>query len=182
GSLVSSSPPSTSSKTLPQPEFAAELATADRERVRRQLGLLAEARGRLPQDPFPHYLAHYRLRRRGAVTDVLLTSGERSRRPRSVREGLVIAEFAGPPHAAAFFGGREGQRLAAESMGGTLLERNVVGYEGRELTDIATEDGLLTRRGGGEWRRAPGLPRHVLAPRSAAARRQTPSLIDVHLD
>src|SRR5690606_7765181 len=75
GSPVSSSPPSTSSKTLPQPEFAADLAPTDRERVRRQLGLLAEARGRLPQDPFPHYLAHYRFRRRGAVTDVLLTSG-----------------------------------------------------------------------------------------------------------
>lgn len=167
---------------MPQPAFAADLSPADRDRVRQQLGLFAEARGRLPQDPFPHYLAHYRVSRRGAVTDVLLTSGERSPRWRSVREGLVVADFAAPPHAAVFFGGREGQRVAAGGTGSLLLERHVVGYEGRELADIVTAEGLLTRRGDGVWRRAPGLPRHVLSPRSAAARRQTPSLIDVHLD
>jgi DNA helicase II / ATP-dependent DNA helicase PcrA len=178
---VSKSPPSISSKTLPQPAFADDLAPADRERVRRQLELYAAARWRLPQDPFPHYLAHCRIARPDADIDVLFTSGDRSRRTRAVREGLIVADFAESAYAATLFGAREGQRGEAND-GGTLLERHVVGYEGRELADIATVDGLLTRRGGGVWRRVPSLPLHVFERRSAALLEHPPSLIDVHLD
>jgi DNA helicase-2/ATP-dependent DNA helicase PcrA len=162
--------------------FADELSPRDRERVALQLELLAATRGRLPQDPFPHYLAHCRIGQRGSVTDVMFTSGERSRRTRAVREGLVIADFAESIHAEVLFGSREGERVNTSKLRGTLLERNVVGWHARELVDIATPNGLLTRRGDGVWRRAPGLPVHVFEPRSAAARRNPPSLIDVHLD
>jgi DNA helicase-2/ATP-dependent DNA helicase PcrA len=162
--------------------FAHDLSLLDRERIERQLSLLILARSRLPQDPFPHYLAHCRIRQRGVLTDVLLTSGERSRRARSVREGLVIADFAESAYAELLFAAREGARTGAGKLRGTLLERNVVGFQARELVDIATPDALLTRRGDGVWRRAPGLPKHVFLPRNAAARRNPPSLIDVHLD
>lgn len=162
--------------------FAAELSARDRERVGLQLELLAAARARLPQDPFPHYLAHCRIGQRGSLTDVMFTSGERSRRSRAVREGLVIADFAESVHAESLFGSREGERVSTSKLHGTLLERNVVGWHARELVDIATPEGLLTRRGDGVWRRAPGLPLHVFELRSAAARRNPPSLIDVHLD
>jgi DNA helicase-2/ATP-dependent DNA helicase PcrA len=167
---------------LPRPQFADELAPPDRERIERQLALLADARGRLPQDPFPHYLAHCRIGQRGAQTDVLLTSGERSRRTRAVREGLVLADFAESAFAQILFAQREGERASAGKIRGTLLERNVVGFHARELVDIAMSDGLLTRRRDGVWRRVPGLPKHILSPRSAAARKNPPSLIDVHLD
>jgi DNA helicase II / ATP-dependent DNA helicase PcrA len=176
------SAPSAFSKTLPQPAFADDFSPRDRERVALQLELLAAARGRLPQDPFPHYLAHCRIGQRGSVTDVMFTSGERSRRTRVVREGLVIADFAESVHAEVLFGSREGERVSTSKLRGTLLERSVVGWHARELVDIATPNGLLTRRGDGVWRRAPGLPAHVFEPRSAAARRNPPSLIDVHLD
>jgi hypothetical protein len=167
---------------LPQPAFADDLSPRDRERVVLQLELLAAARGRLPQDPFPHYLAHCRIGQRGSLTDVMFTSGERSRRARAVRDGLVIADFAESMHAEVLFGSREGERVSTSKLHGTLLERNVVGWQARELVDIATPNGLLTRRGDGVWRRTPGLPVHVFEPRSAAARRNPPSLIDVHLD
>jgi hypothetical protein len=98
-----------------------------------------------------------------------------------VREGLVLADFAESAYAAVFFGGRPGRRGEAVN-GSTLLERHVVGYEGRELAEIVTADGVLTRRGDGIWRRVPGSPTHVFEPRSAALRKNPPSLIDVHLD
>jgi ATP-dependent DNA helicase UvrD/PcrA len=169
-------------ETLPHPVFADGLAVQDRLRVERQLALFAAARARLPQDPFPHYLGHCQIKHRGTLTDVLLTSAERSRRTRTVRDGLLIADFAESAYAVSFFGGREGQRLTAGSIHGTLLERNVVGFQHRDLVDIVTPDGVLTRRADGVWRREPGLPRHVFEVRSAAARRNPPSLIDVHLD
>jgi DNA helicase II / ATP-dependent DNA helicase PcrA len=173
---------SASSESLRRLVFAEDLAPLDRERVERQLSLYAAARNRLPQDPFPHYLAHCRLRQRDALTDVLLTSGERSRRARAVREGLVLADFAESAYAELLFAAREGARVSTGKLRGTLLERNVVGFHARELVDIATPDGLLTRRGDGVWRRTSGLPTHVFLPRSVAARRNPPSLIDVHLD
>jgi len=166
---------------LPEPTFADDLAPADRERVLRQLELFAAARARLPQDPFPHYLAHCRLARRGELTDVLLVSGERTRRTRAVREGLVIADFAESAHANTFFAAREGRRGDAGD-GLTLLERNIVGYQGRDLADIVMADAVITRRGDGVWRRVPGSPSGVFEPRSAALRKNPPSLIDVHLD
>lgn len=165
---------------MSEPAFADDLPPADRERVRRQLELFAAARWRLPQDPFPHYLAHCRVAAHGAVTDVLLTTGARSRRSRPVRDGLVVADFAESHHASLFFAAR-GQ-VGTEAAGSTVLERHVVGYEGRELADIVTADGLLTRRGAGVWRRLPGLPTSVFEARSAALRASPPSLIDVHLD
>jgi ATP-dependent DNA helicase UvrD/PcrA len=174
--------PSAASETLSEPVFADELSPRDRERVLLQLELLAAARGRLPQDPFPHYLAHCRVGQRGSTLDLMFTSGERSRRTRTVREGLVIADFAESAHAELLFGPREGERVSTTGRRGTLLERNVVGWHARELVDIATPNGLLTRRGDGVWRRVPGLPLHVFEPRSAAQRANPPSLIDVHLD
>jgi DNA helicase-2/ATP-dependent DNA helicase PcrA len=175
--------PSASGESLSKLRFAAELSAADRERVRRQLELLAEARARLPQDPFPHYLAHCRFTQRNVATDVLFTSGERARRGRNVREGLVIADFAESAFSEMLFATREGERHHGGTRAhGVVVERNVVGFHNRELVDIATADGRLTRRGDGIWRREAGLPRHVFEPRSAAARRHPPSLIDVHLD
>ena len=147
----------------------------------RQIELHAAARSRLPQDPFPHYLAHCRIARRDGITDVLLTSGERSRRTRKVREGLVVADFAESAYAALFFSAREG-RSGAAGEDTTLLERTIVGYRGRDLADIVTADAALTRRSDGVWRRVPGLPSRVFETRSAALRQNPPSLIDVHLD
>lgn len=176
-------PSSTSSESLSEIQLAPELEPADRERIRRQLGLLAAARPRLHGDPFPHYLAHCRLRSAGAVTDVLLTSAERSIHPRSGGPGIVIADYAQSAFGALFLASREGHRHAASRAArGLVLERNVVGFGGRELVDIITESHVLSRRRDGVWRRLPGLPRQVLGVRSAAQRKQPPSLIDVHLD
>jgi DNA helicase II / ATP-dependent DNA helicase PcrA len=171
-----------SSASSRRPRFADELVLGDRERIERQLALFAAARGRLPQDPFPNYLAHCRIARRGVATDVLFTSGERARGVRTVREDLLLADFAESPYADLLFAPREGARAGHGALRGLLLERNVVGFQARELVDIVTSDGRLTRRGDGVWRRVSGLPRHVLSPRGAAARRNPPSLIDVHLD
>jgi DNA helicase II / ATP-dependent DNA helicase PcrA len=172
---------STSSKTFREPSFAPELGPADRERIRRQLTLLGSARSRLPQDPFPHYLAHVRLSQRGTETNVLLSSGDRLRRTRALDGGIVIADYAESAYADLFFSTREGER-AAGKLRGRVQERNVVGFHKAELVEIATEDGLLARGADGIWRREPGLARRVFALRSAAARRHPPSLIDVHLD
>jgi hypothetical protein len=172
---------SSSSKKFREPAFAPELAERDRERIRLELSLLSQARSRLPQDPFPHYLAHLRLRLRGAETNVLLTSGDRLRRARVLDGGIVIADHSESAYAEQFFSTREGERSTGK-LRGLVLERHVVGFEKAELVEIATEDGLLVRRADGVWRREPGLARHVFAPRSAAARRNPPSLIDVHLD
>lgn len=176
-------PSSTSSESLSEIELAPDLGPADRERIRRQLGLLSAARSRLHGDPFPHYLAHCRLQSAGAVTDVLLTSGERTAQPRSGGPGIVIADYAQSAFGALFFASREGRRHAASRAArGLVLERNVVGFGGREIVDIITEGHVLSRRQDGVWRRLPGLPRHVCSVRSAAQRKQAPSLIDVHLD
>ena len=174
---------STSSESLSEIEVAPELAAVDRERIRAQLALLAAARSRLPADPFPHYLAHCRLRQGGSVTDVLLTSGERGARPRSGGPGILIADHAESAYGELFFAAREGRRHEVSAAAkGLVLERNVVGFSDRELVEIITEDGVLTRRRDGVWRRERGLPRRVLSPRPAAMRKQPPSLIDVHLD
>jgi len=173
--------PSTSSKTFREPQFAPELTPEERERIRRQLCLLAAARARLPQDPFPHYLAHCRLTQRGADTDVLLASGERLRRTRALDGNIVIADHAESAYAELFFASREGER-ATGKLRGRVTERNVVGFERGELVEISTAAGLLARGSDGMWRRQPGLPRHELRLRSAAARKNPPSLIDVHLD
>jgi hypothetical protein len=163
--------------------LAPELDPADRERVRRQLGLLAAARSRLHGDPFPHYLAHCRLQSGGEVTDVLLTSGERGKHPRSGGPGILIADYAESAFGALFFASREGRRHAVSAAArGLVLERNVVGFGGRELVDIITETHVLSRRQDGVWRRMPGLPRAVFSVRPAVLRKQPPSLIDVHLD
>ena len=106
-------PSSTSSESLLEIVTAPELDPIDRERIRRQLGLLAAARHRLHGDPFPHYLAHCRLQNAGAVTDVLLTSAERSTHPRSGGPGIVIADYAQSAFGALFFGSREGRRITA---------------------------------------------------------------------
>ena len=178
--MVSSS---TSSESLSEIEVAPELAPADRERIRVQLSLLSAARPRLPTDPFPHYLAHCRLRHAGTVTDVLLTSAERGARPRSGGPGIVIADYSESAYGELFFAAREGRRHTVSAAArGLVLERNVVGFGGRELVDIITENGVLTRRRDGVWRREPGLPRGVFSTRAASLRRQPPSLIDVHLD
>ena len=181
---MSPSVPSASSETFSRLEFDPELGPRDRERIEHQLALLSAARARLPQDPFPHYLAHCRVARRGELTDVLLTSGELARGVRRVTAELLLADFAESAFAALFFGAREGQRHGPAGAARSLVvERNIVGFERRgELVDIFTEEGRLTRREDGIWRRAPGLPSRVFAPRSAAARRNPPSLIDVHLD
>jgi hypothetical protein len=164
-------------------ELDPELVPADRERIRRQLGLLAAAQSRLHGDPFPHYLAHCRVQSAAGVTDVLLTSGERNTHPRSGGPGILIADYAQSAFGALFFASREGRRHAtSRAARGLVLERNVVGFGGRKLVDIITESHVLSRRQDGIWRRLPGLPRHVLRVRSAAQRKQPPSLIDVHLD
>jgi DNA helicase II / ATP-dependent DNA helicase PcrA len=174
--------PSTSSKTFREQSFAPELGPVDRERIRLQLTLLAAARSRLPQDPFPHYLAHIRLRQRGVDTNVLLSSGDRLRRVRALDGGIVIADYAESAYADLFFSAREGERVTLGKLRGLVQERNVVGFHKAELIEIATQDGLLARGADRVWRREPGLPRRVFALRSAAARRHPPSLIDVHLD
>lgn len=173
---------STSSTIFREPSFVPELSAADRERIRLQLRLLAAARARLPQDPFPHYLAHLRLQQRGIETNVLLTSGDRQRRARALEGGIVIADHAESAYGQLFFAAREGARAGAGKLRGLVLERNVVGFHKGELVQIATQDGLLARGSDGSWHRAPGLQRRVLSMRSAAARRHPPSLIDVHLD
>jgi DNA helicase-2/ATP-dependent DNA helicase PcrA len=164
---------------------ATALSPADHERIELQLRLFGAARALLPQDPFPHYLGHVRFAQRGRLTDVLLVSGPRSRSGSLAGAGIIIADWLESAYAEVFFAGIEGKPLratgGARSIRGTVIERNVVGFQQRELVDVITANGVLSRRDTGEWRRRPHHTQPLVL-RSPEAKRQEPSLIDVHLD
>src|SRR5262245_13555773 len=82
------------------------LRAQDRERLHTQHLLLERARAHLPRDPFPHYLAHLRLRSGARTSDVLFIHGPQP--DRSPDADLVIANWQTSRFAEILFSGREG--------------------------------------------------------------------------
>jgi DNA helicase II / ATP-dependent DNA helicase PcrA len=161
----------------------ATLEERDRERLHTQEQLLERARAHLPRDPFPHYLAHLRLRSGGRVTDVLFIHGPQP--DRAPDADLVIANWQSSRFSELLFSCNEGaQYELATSLGrvqGEVLELNLTGFQDGALVHLVTPRERLSLEPGGAWARwqraAP-----LLEPRSAAAQARVPSLIDVSLD
>lgn len=162
---------------------ATELDAADRERLAAQLQLFERARPHLPRDPFPHYLAHLRLRLGDRVTDVLFLHGAQ---PDRVPEpDLVIANWQTSRFAEVLFAGTEGERHELKAPQGRVeaevLELNLTGFQDAELAQLLTPRWRLSRGTDGSWQRWPRAE-GLLTPRPQLEQERTPSLIDVTLD
>jgi DNA helicase-2/ATP-dependent DNA helicase PcrA len=185
----------------------AALEASDRERLRTQEQLFERARGHLPRDPFPHYLAHLRLLRDPAVDlgagdapdgdprgnegapgqprqlDVLFIHGPQP--DRSPEPQLVIANWQTSRFSELLFGCKEGDRYElATALGritGQVLELNLTGFRDAELAHLLTPERRLSLSEKGNWERWPRAA-SLLEPRPAEAQARTPSLIDVSLD
>lgn len=161
----------------------AALDAADRARLEAQLRLFERARVHLPRDPFPHYLAHLRLRSGERVSDVLFLHGAQ---PDRVPEPeLVIANWQTSRFAQVLFAGAEGERYELRTPQGTVqgevLELNLTGFQDAELGQLLTPRWRFARGADGSWLRWPRAAA-LLTPRPQSEQERTPSLIDVTLD
>ncbi|MGI5861377.1 MAG: ATP-binding domain-containing protein [Myxococcales bacterium] len=124
------------------------LTQDERKRIERQEQL---ARLAAPSPAGAPYFAHMRLETEGRVTDLLLGAETR------LAAGLSIIDWQRSPLAEVFFSCAEGEEYEIEaggrSLGGLLLERNLLSFERGELVELATPACLFSRRGSGEWRR-----------------------------
>jgi hypothetical protein len=160
-----------------------ELDASDRERLQSQLRLFERARLYLPRDPFPHYLAHLRLRSGERVTEVLFLHGAQP--DRMPEPDLVVANWQTSRFAEVLFGSAEGAEYELKTpqgrVQGQVLELNLTGFQDAELSQLLTPRWRLARGADGSWRRWPrSAP--LLAPRPQIEQERTPSLIDVTLD
>jgi DNA helicase-2/ATP-dependent DNA helicase PcrA len=148
-------------------------------RLEEELEILERARTLLPQSRAP-YSAHVKLRYAdGRISDFLL--GGIFRRG----AGLTILDWRTAPLAEVFFAYAEGEEyeldLGDRKLEGVVLERNLVRFEGGELSALSWAGGALVRRGG-EW--LPEVPASLprLLPRPHGQRPRPASPIDVELD
>jgi DNA helicase-2/ATP-dependent DNA helicase PcrA len=161
----------------------AALHPSERERLSAQALLLERARPYLPRDPFPHYLAHLRLRSGERTSDVLFIHGTQP--DRTPEPELVIANWQSSRFSEVLFGCSEGESYELASplgrVRGEVLERNLAGFQEGELRHLLTPAARLSLGADGAWARwqraAP-----LLQPRSKEAQERVPSLIDVTLD
>src|SRR6267154_1773970 len=97
-------------------------------------------------------LKKQRLTSNGKQTDVLLGSESRS------KAGLSVVDFRTAPLAEVFFGYGEGEDYGVEIEGrhleGTVLERNLVTFNGADLVEMQTPRARFLRDGD-EWRELP---------------------------
>ena len=160
-----------------------ELPSPHRERVEAQLRLLEAARASLPpgvEGTVAPYFAHLRVSSGGRRRDVLLG-------PRTHVGGRVtILNWHEAPLAAAFFAAAEGEDYEIDVEGdgdrtltGTVLEKNLLGFERGELVEILTPELALSRRSG-RWEVRGEVERLRLDPRPAGSRSASP--VEVPLD
>ena len=125
------------------------------ERVEEQLGIARTVGAR--------YFGHLRLASNGKQTDVLLGSESRS------RAGLSVVDWRTAPLAEVFFGYGEGEDYGVEIEGrhleGTVLQRNLVTFNGADLVEVQTPRARFLREGEG-WRELPVPERPTLRPAS----------------
>jgi DNA helicase IV len=144
-----------------------------------QLRLASAARSALPDLGVP-YFAHMRLLQDGRTRDVLL--GEST----FVSADLTIIAWQDAPLAEVFFAFREGEEYEVEvggrTLGGTLLQQNLLEFERGELVEIVTPDGTLSRRHRDRWVARRDDPGPLLSPRSEAERAKPFSPVLAQLD
>ncbi|HEX2571072.1 MAG TPA: ATP-binding domain-containing protein [Polyangia bacterium] len=147
--------------------------------ITHQLALLAKARTTPAGVAIP-YFGHLRLESGGRQRDVLL--GYQTR----ITQDLTLLDWQNAPLAEVFFACTEGDEYEVEAgervLAGTVLERNLLGFDHGELVDIVTADASLSRRGTGAWRMSPVAHVALLRPRDDAARARGASSIEVALD
>lgn len=147
--------------------------------IAHQLALLAKARTALPGVAIP-YFGHLRLDSGGRQRDVLL--GYQTR----ITSDLSLLDWQNAPLAEVFFACTEGDEYEVEAgervLAGTVLERNLLGFEHGELVDIVTAETSLSRRGTGHWRVEPTVGTALLCPRDEAVRARGASSIEIALD
>src|SRR5687767_12554669 len=106
-------------------------------RVATQLQLLAAVREMTGAGHPPAYFAHMRLESGGRTSDILLGSARR------LGQGVSIIDWQTAPLAQVFFMCEEGEHYEVEIDGraleGTLVERNLLSFEGKELVRIEWE-------------------------------------------
>ncbi len=155
------------------------LTAAQQRRLDGQLRLRSAARALLPGVSTP-YFGHMRLDTGVRELEVLLASTTRT------RPGLSLIDWQTAPLAEVFFSCEEGEAYEVEHgerlLEGTLLEKNLLGFEAGELVRIDSADGTLLRRGEAEWEHlaTPDTPR--LTPRPSSARTPFRSPLEVQLD
>ena len=156
-----------------------ELDPRHERTIAHQLALLAKARTALPGGAIP-YFGHLRLESGGRRRDVLL--GYQSR----ITSDLTLLDWQNAPLAEVFFACTEGDEYEVEAgervLAGTVLERNLLGFDHGELVDILTAEATLSRRGTGHWRVEPTAGPMLLRPRDEAARTGGASSIEIALD
>ncbi len=164
-------------------DAGSELDAADHARLQSQLQLFERARAHLPRDPFPHYLAHLRLRSGERTSDVLFLHG--SQPDRVAEPELIIANWQTSRFAEVLFGSDEGARYELKTpqgrVQGEVLELNLTSFQDAELAQLLTPRWRITRGADRSWRRF-ARAGALLAPRSQEEQERTPSLIDVTLD
>lgn len=155
-----------------------ELDRSQQELIEEQLRLHQAVRAVLPGADTP-YFAHMRVETGGRVRDVLL--GWRALRER----GVLMIDWQSAPLAAVFFECTEGEEyeitVGEHELSGTLIERNLVGFERGELVEIITSRQTLSRRSTGTWALA-GHGSSILEPRPEHARSERTAPIHVELD
>ncbi|MEY2931917.1 MAG: hypothetical protein RL033_2666 [Pseudomonadota bacterium] len=182
--MLAPTPPShPPSPSLASSAVGEALDASDQERLQAQALLFERARVHLPRDPFPHYLAHLRLRSGERTTNVLFIHG--SQPDRVPEPDLVIANWQTSRFAEVLFGSAEGQPYELKTpqgpVQGQVLELNLAGFQDAELGQLLTPRWRLARAADGSWQRWPRVP-PLLSPRPQAEQERTPSLIDVTLD
>jgi DNA helicase IV len=123
------------------------------ERIEEQL--------RIARSVGARYFGHLRLASNDKETDVLLGSESRS------KAGLSVVDWRTAPLAEVFFGYGEGEEYGVEIEGrhleGTVLQRNLVAFNGADLIELETPRARFVREGD-EWRELPLQARPALKP------------------
>src|SRR4051812_22571102 len=125
------------------------------ERIEEQL--------RIARSVGARYFAHLRLFSNDKETDVLLGSESRS------KAGLSVVDWRTAPLAEVFFGYGEGEDYGVEIEGrhleGTVLQKNLVTFNGADLVELQTPRERFVREGD-DWRGGalPRRPRPKPAP------------------
>jgi DNA helicase IV len=153
---------------------------ADQQRrIEHQLRLHAAVRALHPSG-VPPYFAHMRLATGPREVDVLLASITH------VGPALSLLDWRTAPLAEVFFAYEEGEEYEIEvgerMVTGTLLEKNLLGFDAESLVWIDTGEETRLQCIGADWRRCEDAPRPRLTPRAIAVRKPFRSPLEVQLD
>lgn len=128
------------------------LSPSHQRRITEQLRIAEDARRLVPGSRVPCF-AHMRVRAGKGQKDFLLGAQTRT------TPELSLLHWQDAPLSEVFFECAEGEdyelEVADRTLAGTLLERNLLGFQDGELVEIITPEAVLSRRGGGPWRLLP---------------------------